>query len=128
MATTANASRPGYAAAVGVAPTNFYFEPSDASFDAMLERLGDGLLITELQGMHAGANAITCAFSLAAKGFAVKGGRLAEAVIQITVAGNFYELLMGIEAVGGDLDFHAPCASCFGSPSLLIKALSVAGK
>lgn len=127
VTTTANAARPGYASPVGVAPTNFYFEPSDASFDAMLEKLGDGLLITSLQGMHAGANPITGDFSLAAKGFTVKDGRIGEAVNQITVAGNFYELLTGIDAVGGDLEFHAPGASCFGSPSLLIAKLSVAG-
>lgn len=127
VTTTANASRPGYASPVGVAPTNFYFEPTDADFDAMLEKLGDGLLITDLQGMHAGANPITGDFSLAAKGFMVKGGKLDEAVNQITVAGNFYDLLMGIEAVGGDLEFHAPGDSCFGSPSLLVEKLSVAG-
>lgn len=126
--TTANASRPGYASSVGVAPTNFYFKPTDVSFDGMLEKLGDGLLITDLQGMHAGANPITGDFSLAAKGFLVRGGKLAEAVAQITIAGNFYELLTGVEAVGGDLEFRAPGASCFGSPSLLVNRLSVAGK
>lgn len=125
--TTANASRPGYAAPVGVAPTNFYFKPTDASFEAMLEALGDGLLITDMQGMHAGANPITGDFSLAAKGFRVRGGKIAEAVAQITVAGNFYELLEGIEAVGGDLDFLAPGGSCFGSPSLIVGKISVAG-
>lgn len=125
--TTANASRPGYAAPVGVAPTNFYFKPTDASFEAMLEALGDGLLITDMQGMHAGANPITGDFSLAAKGFRVRGGKIAEAVAQITVAGNFYELLEGIEAVGGDLDFLAPGGSCFGSPSLIVGRISVAG-
>ena len=125
--TTANASRPGYAAPVGVAPTNFYFKPSDAGFDALLEKLGEGLLITELQGMHAGANPITGDFSLAAKGFMVRGGKLAEAVNQITVAGNFYDALKAVEAVGADLEFQAPGASCFGSPSLLIEKLSVAG-
>ena len=127
VTTTANASRPGYASPVGVAPTNFFFEPTDADFDAMLQKLGDGLLITDLQGMHAGANPVTGDFSLAARGFTVKDGRIADPVNQITVAGNFYELLMAIEAVGGDLEFHAPGASCFGSPSLLVKALSVAG-
>lgn len=127
VTTTANASRPGYAAPVGVAPTNFYFEPSDAGFDEMLSKLGDGLLITELQGMHAGANPITGDFSLAAKGFMVRGGVAAEAVNQITVAGNFYELLTGVEAVGGDLEFQAPGGGCFGSPSLLVSKLSVAG-
>jgi PmbA protein len=126
--TTANASRPGYAATVGIAPTNFYFKPTDVDFDGMLEKLGDGLLITDLQGMHAGANPITGDFSLAAKGFAVRGGKLCEAVAQITIAGNFYELLENVEAVGGDLEFRAPGASCFGSPCVLVKRLSVAGK
>ena len=126
--TTANASRPGYAAPVGVAPTNFYFQPADADLEGMTRALGDGLLITNLQGMHAGANPITGDFSLAAKGFMVRGGARAEAVAQITIAGNFYELLQDVEAVGGDLEFLAPGASCFGSPSLLVKKLSVAGK
>lgn len=128
VGTTANASRPGYAAQVGVAPTNFFFQPTDADLDAMLRKLGDGLLITEMQGMHAGANPITGDFSLAAKGFMVRGGKRAEPVAQITIAGNFYEVLKDVEAVGGDLEFLAPSVSCFGSPSLLVKRLSVAGK
>lgn len=126
--TTANACRPGYAAPVGVAPSNFYFKPSDVGFDGMLTKLGDGLLITEMQGMHAGANPITGDFSLAAKGFRVRDGKVAEAVAQITIAGNFYELLMEVEAVGGDLELQAPGISCFGSPCVLVKRLSVAGK
>ena len=125
--TTANAARPSYASPVGVAPTNFYFAPTDAGFEAMAERTGDGLLITDLQGMHAGANPITGDFSLAAKGFRIEAGKVTTPVNQITVAGNFYELLKDIEAVGGDLDFHAPGTSCFGSPCLLVKELSVAG-
>ena len=126
--TTANASRPSYAAQVGVAPTNFYFKPTDVDLQGMIEKVGDGLLITEMQGMHAGANPITGDFSLAAKGFRVRGGKRAEAVAQITIAGNFYEVLKNVEAVGGDLEFLAPGGSCFGSPSLLVSALSVAGK
>ena len=125
--TTANASR-GYSSTVGIAPTNFYFAPSDIPFEGMLERLGDGLAITEIAGMHAGANAISGDFSLSAKGFRVRGGVRAEAVRQITVAGNFYQLLRDIEAVGGDLKFGLPSASLFGSPSLLISSLSIAGK
>ena len=125
--TTANAARPSYASPVGIAPTNFYFEPTDLTREAMIEKTGDGLMITDLQGMHAGANPITGDFSLAAKGFRIEGGRLGGAVQQITVAGNFYELLRDIEAVGGDLEFHAPGVSCFGSPSLIVKGLSVAG-
>lgn len=125
--TTANASRASYAAPVGIAPTNFYFVPSETGFDDMLTQLGDGLLITDLQGMHAGANAITGDFSLAARGFVVEDGKIGRAVSQITVAGNYYQLLKDIEAVGADLEFRVPGGSCFGSPSLIVKALSVAG-
>ena len=126
--TTANAARGSYASTVGVAPSNFFFAPSDTGFDAMAAKVGDGLLITDLQGMHAGANPITGDFSLAAKGFRIEGGKVTGPVNQITVAGNFYEVLRDIEAVGADLEFRAPGVSCFGSPCLLVSALSVAGK
>lgn len=125
--TTANAAR-GYSSPVTVAPSNFYFEPSDLSFDDMLAKLGDGLLITEVAGLHAGANPISGDFSLSAKGFRVVGGKRAEAVNQITVAGNFYQLLKDVTAVGGDLKFGIPSSSQFGSPSLLISGLAIAGK
>ena len=128
VATTANAARASYAASVGVAPTNFYFRPAEGGLEDMIARTGDGLMITDLQGMHAGANPITGDFSLAAKGFRIEGGRLGSAVQQVTVAGNFYELLRDVEAVGGDLEFLSPGVSCFGSPSLIVKGLSVAGE
>jgi PmbA protein len=95
----------------------------------MLQFLGDGLLITELQGMHSGANEVSGDFSLGAKGFLVKAGKLVKPVDQITVAGNFYKLLEDIEEIGSDLKFEPPSsAGCFGSPTIVIKGLSVAGK
>lgn len=121
--TTGNAS-----AGKGIAPSNFYFKPTDLSLEAMVEKTGDGLMITHLMGMHSGANAISGDFSLAARGFAIRDGKLAEPVDQITIAGNFYTLLKDIEAVGGDLRFGFPGGSCYGSPCLLVKGLSVAGK
>ncbi|MBQ8087807.1 MAG: TldD/PmbA family protein, partial [Clostridia bacterium] len=61
-------------------------------------------------------------------GFQVVGGKQAQPVKQITIAGNFYQLLKDIEAVGEDLKFGMPGGSCFGSPSLLVSKLSIAGK
>ena len=127
VTSTGNASR-SYNSTVGIAPANFYFQPSEVSFDGMLEKLGDGLLVTEVQGLHSGANPVSGDFSLSAKGFAVRGGQKCEAVRQITIAGNFFNLLKDVEAVGADLKFGLPSASRFGSPSLIVKALSVAGK
>lgn len=125
---TANAAKGSYASPVGVAPTNFYFEPSKDSFETILAALDNGLLITDLQGLHAGANEISGDFSLGAKGYLVEGGKIVRAVDQITIAGNFYDLLKKIERVGGDLKMGMPGACCFGSPSLLVSKLSIAGK
>ena len=52
-----------------------------------------------------------------------------KAVEQITISGNFFQLLKDILAIGKDLKFILPSGSSYyGSPSLLIKELSVAGK
>ena len=120
--TTGNARRAGR---MHVAPTNFYIEPGSQSLDGLLERAGNGLLITDLSGLHAGANPISGDFSLLAKGFVIRDGKQAEPVERVTVAGNFYQLLQAIEAVGSDLDFPG---SPIGSPSVDAGTLTVSGK
>lgn len=128
IATTANASKGSYASPVGVAPSNLYFAPGDVSLDMLLKEAGDGLLITNLEGTHAGANAISGDFSLSAKGYKIENGERGAAVNQITVAGNFFDLLKDVLAFGSDLEFGFPGASSYGSPSILVRELSVAGQ
>jgi len=126
---TGNASKASFKSPVNVSPTNFYVQPGELGFDEILAELGDGLLITDLQGTHSGANPVSGDFSLAAKGFLVGKGKIQRPVEQITVAGNFYKVLEDIEAVASDLKFGFPSGSgCCGSPTLLIKELSIAGK
>ena len=126
--TTANAAKAGYAGKVTVAPTNFFIQPGEKSLDDMLAEVGEGLLITNLMGMHSGANPISGDFSLGAKGFMIKDGKKAFAVEQITIAGNFFEILKNIRAVGSDLLFAHPGMSCVGAPALYVGEISVAGK
>ena len=86
--------------------------------------MGDGLYLTEVSGLHAGANPISGDFSLLARGFEIKGGECVRAVEQFTVAGNFYQLLRDILSVGSDLHFEG---SPIGSPTVAVRSLSVAG-
>ena len=59
----------------------------------------------------------------------IKDGKKADYVKNFTVSANFYTLLMDIAAIGTDLEFSpALGASAFGSPSVLVKNISVAGK
>ncbi|WP_055665566.1 TldD/PmbA family protein [Desnuesiella massiliensis] len=125
---TGNAFKASYSAPVMISPTNFYIQAGEKAMEELLKEVKEGLIITELAGTHAGANAVTGDFSLAAKGFLIKDGKKAEPVEQITIAGNFFKLLQDIEEVGNDLDFYFPMEAYFGSPSVIVSSLSVAGE
>ena len=112
-------------ATIDIAPTNFYFKPGEKSLEEMMADVGEGLVITEVSGLHAGANAISGDFSLLSKGYTIEGGKKGRAVEQITVAGNFLQLLKNIRAVGNDLKFFG---SSIGSPSIDAGEMTVAGK
>lgn len=125
--TTGNASKAGYSAPVMVAPTNFYLKPGEKTLEELAEYVGEGLLITSLQGMHSGANQISGDFSLGAKGFRIEGGKITTPVEQITVADNFFELLKKITSVASDLEFRPGMATAIGAPSFLAEKIAVAG-
>ena len=127
-ASTGNASRPSYQSTVGTAPANFYLKPGELAPEKLYELAGNGVRIDSLMGMHAGANAISGDFSLAAKGMKIENGKLTTPVEQITISGNFYQLLKSITAVGNDLKFGFPGACAVGAPSVLVEGLSIAGE
>lgn len=124
VATTGNARKVGYASAVHVTPTNFYLKPGKRTLDDMLRGIGEGLVITEVSGLHAGANPISGDFSLLAKGYTFREGRREKPVEQITVAGNFYELLSAVRELASDLTFPMGGIGC---PSVDVGELSVSG-
>lgn len=123
--TTGNGFKSSYASPVSIEPTNFYIEKGNKSLKELTEYIGKGLMVVEFAGLHSGANSITGDFSIAAKGFYIEDGKKSYPVEQITVAGNYFELLKTIEEIGDDLKFPM---SSIGSPSLVVKELMVAGK
>lgn len=126
--TTGNASKSSYKSSVGIAPSNFYVEKGEKTLEEIISSMDKGILITELQGLHSGLNSVSGDFSLAALGYELKDGKIAKAVEQITVAGNYFELLKNIEETGSDLKFGLPGEAYIGSPSLKIKKLAIAGE
>ena len=125
---TGHGNKSSYKSTISIAPSNLYIEPTDVDYNNMVESLDKGLIITELQGLHSGVNTVSGDFSLSAKGYFVENGKIKRAVNQITVAGNFYEMLENVEKVGSDLEFTMPSAGYIGSPTIKIKSLSIAGK
>lgn len=125
---TGNASRASFKAPVGISPTNFFIQPGELSYEDMIKRMGDGLIIIDVQGLHSGANPVSGDFSLGAYGYLVEKGQIVRPVEQITVAGNFFTLLETVEEIGSDLKFGRPSPGGYvGSPTLLVRHLSVAG-
>ncbi|HBG01107.1 MAG TPA: TldD/PmbA family protein [Firmicutes bacterium] len=125
---TGNASRASFKSPVGISPTNFFIEPGQTDYEELVKKLGDGIIIIDVQGLHSGANPVSGDFSLGAYGYLVEKGQIVRAVEQITVAGNFFKLLEAVEEIGCDLSFGMPSQSGhFGSPSLLIRELAIAG-
>ena len=127
--TTGNASKTGYDAPVAIRPFTMYLAPGELTEDALLEKAGPGVYIHSLGGLHAGANPITGDFSLQSEGFLIEGGKKTTHVKSFTVAGNFYDLLRQIIAVAGNMEVPTPMGmTAFGSPSVLVENLSIAGK
>lgn len=126
--TTANASKASYASPVGISPYVFCIEAGTLSGDELLEKMGDGILVTEVKGLHAGANSVTGDFSIESAGYMVRGGKRAEAVKSFTIAGNFFELIKNIDSVANEVKVNFLGTTTFGSPDVLVRGMSVAGK
>lgn len=127
--TTGNAYKASYKSKVSISPFAFYIKPSEKTFDEILNEVKNGVYITELNGMHAGANSVTGDFSLSASGFLVQDGKLAKPIKEITVAGNFFSVLKQIECVGNDFRFSMPSGSSqFGSPCVCVGTMAISGE
>jgi PmbA protein len=80
---------------------NLLIEPGPDDFEALLRRMGKGLLVTDLMGQ--GVNPVTGDYSRGAVGFWVQGGEIRFPVEEITIAGNLLDMFKGIVAVGNDV-------------------------
>lgn len=124
VSSTGNGFKAGLTGSVKTATTNFYLVPGEKTQAELFAELKDGLFITGLMGLHAGTNMVSGDFSLSAEGFRITDGKQGQPVEQITIAGNFYQLLQAVEGLAADLYFTS---SGIGSPSVLVRNLDIAG-
>ena len=112
-----------------IAPYNFGICAGNESQESLFEKAGDGVYVTGVKGLHAGANAITGDFSVESEGFLIKDGKKGAPIKSFTIAGNFFDLLKNIDSLGNETKWGIPGGfTVFGSPDVLIKDMSVAGK
>ena len=86
-----------------------------------------GLYITSCDGMFACADVVSGDFALISRGYLVENGRKVSPVNQITIAGNFYDMIKEIRALGNDYRTMFTLAGAFVTPSVFVKELVVSG-
>ena len=101
---TGNAAR-SPRSSLGVALHQLEIAPGDVSAAALTG--GETLEIVDLTGLHSGANPISGDFSFGAAGFLCRDGARERPVRNVTVAGNFFDLLQGIAAIGDEQHWNA---------------------
>ena len=121
MKTTGNASR-GITGNAGIGHGNFFLEKGVQTPEEIIAGIPNGFYVTELMGF--GVNIVTGDYSRGAAGLWIRNGELAFAVSEVTIAGNLAEMLLGLEAIGSDLEFRGSVAA----PTLKIGEMTVGGK
>ena len=91
-------------------------------FEALVRRMGRGLVVTELMGQ--GVNGVTGDYSRGATGFWVEGGEIRHPVNEITIAGNLKDMYRNLVAVGSDVDARGSVLT----GSILVDEMTIAGE
>lgn len=104
---------------------NMYLVPGNCSLDDMVKDMKDGIIITDLSGLHSGVNTITGDMSLDAKGYLVENGCITRALKSILLSANLFEILNNVKLIGNDLKFYS---TNVGSPSILCDNIMIVGE
>jgi PmbA protein len=121
MKTTGNAAR-GITGNPGISHGNFYLEAGEKTQDEIIASILQGFYVTELIG--SGVNVVTGDYSRGAVGVWIENGALTYPVAEVTIAGTLQEMLMGIVAIGSDLEFRGSTAS----PTIMVGEMTVSGQ
>lgn len=121
-----NASRAGYRSQPSVSASNLVVAPGLPDFAGLLREAGDGVLVTDVAGLHSGVNPVSGVFSVGASGRAIRDGAAAEPLREFTIASDLVSMLGAVREVGSDSRW-VPFGGSVKTPSLLIGEMTIAG-
>jgi PmbA protein len=121
---TANAVRGGFRGTPGVGCLALQLAPGPRLQEALVADVDDGVLITSVQGLHSGVNAISGDFSVGGSGRLITGGQLGAPVREFTIASTLQRMLLDVVEVGGDVDWLPMRAA---GVSLVIAGVTMSG-
>ena len=128
---TGNGFRPSVQSDVETGVTNVVLgmKAEQTSSRSGLEmEMAEGILVTRVDGVFAGADSATGKFSLIAGGRVVRNGKEAETFREVTISGDFFACLGRIKMVGDKLYMTEPGTMSVLAPDLWIGKLTISGK
>jgi len=102
---------------------NLIWPKGRSSLEELCAIKNECLLVTALEG-QAGCNPISGDISIGVQGFLIKNGRRIQPVESITLAGNFFDVLLNIEGCGNK--YQPELTHCF-IPALLVDGFTISG-
>jgi PmbA protein len=124
VSSTGSAVRAGFKSAPGTGARALMAVPGEESPEEIYARIGDGLLVQSVSGLHSGVNPISGDFSVGAEGVLIRGGALAAPVREVNIASTIQRMLQSIVAVGSDIE-RLPSSAA--GVSLAIGEVSMSG-
>ncbi len=123
--TTGNATKRGFKDIPVVGFHCMTLEPGYFTFNQLVETIDKGVLITSLSGLHSGTNLVSGDFSVEAGGYLIEDGKITSPIKQMTIAGNFVEVLKNIDTIGNDCKMSLQSVY---TPSVKVKKLAISDK
>ncbi|NLE73843.1 MAG: TldD/PmbA family protein [Actinobacteria bacterium] len=127
VVSTGNAGRSSYRVAPMPGPTNLVVEAEgQGSLSDLVGRVGEGLYVCDVSGLHSGINNISGEISVGISGHLIRQGRLCEPVREVTIATDVLSLLSGIVDAATDNRWDVVYGGVL-SPSIAIEGVAVSG-
>lgn len=121
---TGNAVRGGFKSTPGCGCLALSLVPGTRSREALLAAVDDGVLITQVAGLHSGVNPVSGDFSTGASGRLISGGALGAPVREFTIGSTLQRMLLDVVEVGADLEWLPSLAAGL---SLVIADVTLSG-
>jgi PmbA protein len=123
-ASTGSAVRGGIAGSPSAGCRALALLPGQFNQAEIFSRVGNGIFVESLTGVHSGVNPISGDFSVGITGLMIRDGQLCEPVREITVASTLQRMLLDVLYVGNDVEWLPGSAA---GQSLAISGIAVSG-
>jgi PmbA protein len=123
---TGSARRSSYRTLPRVGASNLVVRPGTGTMEELLARVGEGLYVGSVAGLHAGVNPVSGEISLGVSGCLVHGGTMGAPVREVTIATDFGAFLSSVCDMAGDARW-IPLYGSVCTPTLAVEGVAVSG-